>query len=152
MNLLLDTNVIIDYLGRQQPFYEDAERIIAIGYFGDASLWAPAQSFKDAFYVLSHYADPVRVQGAILALIDVVKPIGLTGDDLAAAAKMKWNDLEDCLVAIGAGKAHADYLVTRDRKGFARSSTPAISPAELLERIRETDGISYGAVEFEGNR
>ena len=35
MNLLLDTNVLIDYLGRKPPFFEDAERIVAAGYFGD---------------------------------------------------------------------------------------------------------------------
>ena len=40
MNLLLDTNVIIDYMGRQKPFFENAERIIAAGYFGDATLKA----------------------------------------------------------------------------------------------------------------
>ena len=29
MILLLDTNVIIDYMGRRKPFYEDSERMVA---------------------------------------------------------------------------------------------------------------------------
>ena len=29
MNLLLDTNVLIDYLGRKEPFFANAERIVA---------------------------------------------------------------------------------------------------------------------------
>ena len=44
MNLLLDTNVLIDYLGRKEPFFANAERIVAAGFFGDATLWMAAQS------------------------------------------------------------------------------------------------------------
>lgn len=149
MNLLLDTNVIIDYLGRKQPFYEDAERLMAMGYFGDATLWAPAQSFKDAFYVLAHYVEPDRVQEAIAALLGLVHPVDLTGNDLVTAAKLKWTDFEDCLVAVSAGKASADYVVTRDRKGFDRSSVPAISPSDLLRQVVDDKGVSYGTVEVE---
>ena len=64
MKLLVDTNIIIDYLGRKQPFFEEAGRIMAAGYFGDAELWASTQSFKDAFFVPSRYVDPARVQDA----------------------------------------------------------------------------------------
>ena len=149
MNLLLDTNVIIDYLGRKQPFYEDAERLMAMGYFGDATLWAPAQSFKDAFYVLAHYVEPDMVQEAIAALLGLVHPVDLTGNDLVTAAKLKWTDFEDCLVAVSAGKASADYVVTRDRKGFDRSSVPAISPSDLLRQVVDDKGVSYGTVEVE---
>ena len=39
MNLLLDTCVVIDYLGRKEPFYAEAERVMAAGFFGDAKLW-----------------------------------------------------------------------------------------------------------------
>jgi predicted nucleic acid-binding protein len=49
MNLLLDTNVLIDFIGRRAPFYEDAKHVIAAGYFGDAHLWMAAQSAMDVF-------------------------------------------------------------------------------------------------------
>lgn len=149
MNLLLDTNVVIDYLGKQQPFFGNAEKLIAMGFFGDAQLWAPAQSFKDAFYVLSHYVNPDRVQQAIAKLLEVVKPVDLTGDDIAAAVRLQWDDLEDCLVSVSAGKVRADYLVTRDRKGFERSMVPAISPEDLLSRILVEQGVEYGMVDFD---
>ena len=56
MNLLLDTNVIIDYLGRKEPFFDSAMKIVAAGFFGDATLWMSAGSAKDAFYVLPSLA------------------------------------------------------------------------------------------------
>lgn len=56
MNLLLDTNVLIDYRGRKEPFFPAAQKVVIAGFFGDVRLWAPAQSFVDAFYVLSRGA------------------------------------------------------------------------------------------------
>ena len=68
MNLLLDTNVVIDYLGRKEPFFELAQQVVAAGFFGDATLWMPAQSAADAFYVLNHYLDSARVQSLLARL------------------------------------------------------------------------------------
>lgn len=148
MNLLLDTNVVIDYLGRQEPFYKDAERIIAAAYFGDARLWVAVQSFKDAYYVLEHYVESSRVQDAILKLLEVVNPVDLTGEDVVNAARLKWDDLEDCLIATCAVKAGADYLVTRDAKGFARSMVPAISPSEWASLVCAEEGVVYDSVKL----
>ena len=116
MNLLLDTNVLIDYLGRKEPFFANAERIVAAGFFGDATLWMAAQSPKDAFYVLERYIDPQRIQQALLKAYEIITPVALTADDLATAARLQWDDYEDCLVALAAQKARADYLITRDAK------------------------------------
>ena len=149
MNLLLDTNVIIDYLGRKAPFFENAEKIIAAGYFGDVQLWAPAQSFKDAFYVLAHYADPARIQDAILKLLEIVNPVDLAAGDIVAAARLKWEDFEDCLVSVCAGKAGADFLVTRDSKGFERSTVAPISPADWLSYMREHESLAFDAIDWE---
>ena len=147
MNLLFDTNVLIDYLGRKEPFFANAERIVAAGFFGDATLWMAAQSPKDAFYVLERYIDPQRIQQALLKAYEIITPVALTTDDLATAARLQWDDYEDCLVALAAQKARADYLITRDAKGFERSMVPALSPTEWLV-LRERDGIIYDAVDL----
>ena len=149
MKLLIDTNVIIDYLGGKPPFFENAERVIAAGYFGDAQLWASAQSFKDAFYVLSHYADSPRIQKAMAKLLEIVNPVDLTGADLTAAMRLQWRDFEDCLVALGAQKVGADYLVTRDSKGFARSMVPPISPADWLAFMQENHSVTYATIDWD---
>lgn len=146
MKLLLDTNILIDFLGRKPPFFEDAERIVAAGYFEDAQLWASTQSFKDAFYVLSHYADTHRVQAAMGAMLEIVNPVDLTGADIKTAIQLSWDDLEDCLIAMSAQKAGADFLLTRDTKGFGRSMVPAKTPAEWLDFMRDTESVTFDAV------
>lgn len=147
MNLLLDTNVFIDYLGRKQPFFEDARNIVAAGFFGDTKLWVPAQSATDAFYVLSRYVTAEKLQESLLRAFDIIEPVSLSADDLRRAARLRWDDYEDCLIALAADKARADYLITRDARGFSRSPVPALSPTDWLGLMRES-GLVYDEVEI----
>lgn len=126
---MLDTNILIDYLGRRESFFVQAERIVAAGFFGNATLWMAAQSPNDACYVLERYTSSQRIQQALLETCHIITPVALTADDLTRAARLQWDDYRDCLVAIAAQKAGADYLITRDAKGFDRSMVPTISPA-----------------------
>ena len=142
MKLLLDTNLLIDYLGRKEPFFDDAQKIIAAGYFHDAELFVSAGSVKDAFYVLNHYAPSERIQRSFTSLFDVVRPVALDARALSAAASLLWDDFEDCLIALSAVKSSADYLITRDRAGFSRSMVPALSPSEWLN-LMEQRGLIY---------
>ena len=148
MNLLLDTNVFIDYLGRKDPFYKPAMQVVAAGFFGDATIWVPAQSAKDAFYVLNHYVSSERIQSAMLKSFEVIKPVSLSAEDTIRAARLKWPDYEDCLVSLCALQAKADYIVTRDSKGFTRSAVPTISPEELIELFSKEKKLSYDEVEI----
>ena len=146
MNLLLDTNVLIDYLGRKAPFFDAAQRIVAAGFLGDVRLWTSVSSLKDAFYVLDHYLDSACVQRAIASACEVIVPVDLSGEEALRAAKLGWRDYEDCLIALAAEKVHADYVITRDAKGFSRSSVPPISPAAWLEEMEREHGLAYGVV------
>lgn len=143
MNLLLDTNTLIDYLGRKPPFAKPMQHLLAAGYFGDTSLWVPAQSMKDAFFVLDRYLDSLKIQRAMVALCEVVHPVSLTAEDAIRAAKLEWDDYEDCLIALAAEKVKADYLITRDRKGFSRSMVPTLSPQEWLTMMEKDRGLVY---------
>lgn len=149
MNILLDTNVFIDYVGRQEPFFGPAERVIAAGFFGDAKLWLSAQSIKDAHYVLGHYVNSVHVQRAVRKTLDIVTLVSLSASDTEKALFLEWDDYEDCLIALCALRANADYIVSRDKKGFARSMVPVLSPDEWLRIMEEEHGLAYDCFDFE---
>lgn len=146
MNLLLDTNVIIDYLGRRQPFFSGIERVMAAGFFGDVKLWASTLSLKDAFYVLERFVGSAQLQRSFVKLNDVVSLVSVGEEDVLRAARLEWPDFEDCLIALCAEKAKADYLLTRDLGGFARSSVPAIHPDAWLEIMKE-QGLDYERID-----
>lgn len=146
MNLLLDTNVLIDYLGRKSPFYATAQKPFIAALYGDVKLWIASQSVVDAFYVLSKYIDSMRLQELILRALELVTPVDLVGADLKQAARLGWPDMEDCLVAIAADKARVDCLVTRDTKGFDRSMVQVLSPTEWVDLMEREYGLAYDEI------
>lgn len=148
MNLLVDTCVYIDFLGRKAPFFEEAVQVVAAGYFGGAKLWIASQSINDAFFVLNRYMDSQKIQQAIAESLAVFTPVALSPQDYQRAAALGWKDLEDCLVALCAEKAKANWLVTRDARGFERSPVPAISPTDWVA-LKRAEGFEYGQVELE---
>lgn len=148
MNLLLDTNVFIDYLGRKEPFFPAAQKIVIAALFGDVKLWIPSQSVVDAFYVLNHYVSNPQLQAAIVKSLEVITPLDLTGDLIIRAANLGWDDLEDCLIALAAEKVGADYLITRDSKGFSRSMVPVLTPNEWLTYMEKERRLVYDEVEL----
>lgn len=143
MDLFLDTNVLLDHFGNRPGFASDSRKVLAMGVFGDARLWAAPRSFSDMFYILRKAVSPGEVQRAFAKSYNFVNVCSEDAADMALAAERSWNDMEDCLIAICAEKVHADYLVTRDADGFADSTVEAIDPGSLIAKVEEERGISY---------
>lgn len=146
MRLLIDTNVLLDYYGRRAPFFEDAKRLRVAALFGDVELWVAAQSFTGAERVLRRFA-PTEVlramMGESLAFLSIASS---SAADVEEGIRSGWPDLEDFLVARCAERARADFLLTRDEKGFARSAVPVLSPAGFFEMLERDHGIAYDEV------
>jgi predicted nucleic acid-binding protein len=148
MELLLDTNVLIDYFAAREPYVEQVRQLKAMAFFGDVKLWGSSNSFTDAFYIMNKANDTKTVQKAFLASKDYLSICSVNGEDIYQACERGWADFEDCLVAICAGKIKADYIITRDVLGFKLSKTPSLTPVDFLELIREQQGISYAELKL----
>lgn len=146
MRVLLDTNVLIDFFGRRPLFYNEAAQLKAAAFFGDIEVWATANSLTDVFYVLHKNHDSLTIQEAFLSSRDTLHICSVTSEDIYTTAERKWPDFEDCLIDVCARSVRADYLLSRDREGFAHAETNTISPEDFLILLREQTGISYAEI------
>lgn len=90
MKLFLDTNVLIDYYGRRQPFFSDASKLFVAQAFGDVELWASAKSFTDVFYVIGRQVGESRLQSMFASSFKYLRVCGVDGVDLSDAATRSW--------------------------------------------------------------
>ena len=51
--LLLDTNIVIDYLNEREPYYEKARLLMIAGRVGEFDLWMSSSQITDLIYILS---------------------------------------------------------------------------------------------------
>lgn len=65
----------------------------------------------------------------------ISKQTDLCVSDIQQAARIQWNDYKDAIQPATAQRVHADFIITRNIKGFAKSKILPFAPAELLASI-----------------
>jgi len=149
MRLLLDDNVVIDYLAVRKPFYADARLIMLLGACNEGELWLGAHQINDIYYVVSEGGkkshNPLW-QNRLRQLREFVRICGVQEADIDASLDLEWDDFEDACVHQCAQKVRADFIITRDREGFRRSQIPVMSPHDFFEWLKEHRGLMYEEV------
>lgn len=65
----------------------------------------------------------------------MIRVVPVDEDRIRHALALDWTGFEDAVQAACAEKAEADYLVTRDKRGFKKSPVKTVTAPELLALI-----------------
>ena len=126
--VVLDTNVVLDYLSATRPRHLDAVDLLeCLLSSGDVRAVVPAGSIKDAYSILCrHYRSEKIVRSRIDDFRRLVEIAELTVPVLDAAFSSDEPDLEDAVVRSTAELLGAKAIITRDATAYARSSVPSM--------------------------
>jgi len=136
MKILIDTNIIIDYLKGREPFAEYAEKIIELCNQGELQGFLTASAVTDIYYILKKTAKHRQIIDGLKMLFSILEIAPVDKIDLLRAMNADMPDLEDALVSQCAKKVKADFIVTRNAKDFADSVVQPITPRKLLAQIK----------------
>lgn len=135
--ILVDTNVLLDYLLTREPFYKDAKEIVVACTEGKAQGCIAAHSISNMFYILRRdYSERERreVLSNLCLIFDVE---GIDKEKiLDELQKEDFSDFEDCLQMECAKAYGAEYIVTRNIDDYRASEVEAILPNEYLAVAR----------------
>ena len=133
MKLMIDTNIILDVLLQREPFYKDSKAVLKMCEQGKLHGFVSASTITDIFYItrkaLGNTDDTYRVIGKIL---NIVKILSVTSEDVNQAFQQKARDFEDCLLAASAKSNKCDAIVTRNPRDFLSFNIPLLDPKSLL--------------------
>ena len=147
MDLMLDNNIVLDHIGRRQPFYELSRKVCLLGITGEANTFISVNMLTDIYYIMKKDFGSAQAQNLIENNLSFLQLVGVSPDDAQTALTRKWDDFEDCLVATCAEKIKANYIITRNVKDFRASKIEAITPEELFARLEQT-GFTYEDIEL----
>ena len=135
-HLMIDTNVALDVLANRKPFAEEAAQLFQHAAKGRVKLYISSLSYTTLFYVLRKDNRPEVVLSSLRNLEGVCETVDVTSEVIQIALRIRSGDLEDA-VQIQAAIHHKKVtaIVTRDAKGFRRSSLPAFSYREALAMV-----------------
>ena len=133
IQVFLDTNVIIDYLGNRTGFYDDAAVIMSLAINQKIELNAAAMSFATASYILSKNNNNDRIKTLIADFCKICRVVSTDEECVNYATLSDFEDFEDAMQYKCAQKAKADYIVTRNIKDFKTANIKVRTPEDFLE-------------------
>lgn len=132
MVVLVDTNIIIDFLMTREPFYKASSEIMESCASGKLKGYVAFHSIPNLWYILRKVPEDKR-RGWILDICVFLRVTGTDHEEVLKAINMKdFKDFEDCLQDRCAKAVNADYIITRNVEDFSNSEIPAILPEEFL--------------------
>ncbi|MDX1396489.1 MAG: PIN domain-containing protein [Gemmatimonadota bacterium] len=128
---LFDTNVLLDVLANRAPFAEDSRAALGRAEVGRIDGFAAAHAVTTLHYFLARDIGRAKARRALTDLMRIVDVAAVDADRIRHALALDWTDFEDAVHVACAEAIGADYIVTRDKKGFRRSPVRPLTPTEL---------------------
>lgn len=132
--ILVDTNVLLDYLLTREPFYEDAKKIVLACVQGTVKGCIAAHSISNMFFILRKDYNAKERREVLVNLCSIFDVEGLDKAKILSGLQNEdFSDFEDCLQMECAKAFNAEYIVTRDVNDYKMSEIKAILPKDYLE-------------------
>jgi len=136
MVVLIDTNIILDYLLTRQPFMDNADKVLNLCLQQKCNGYIAAHSVTNIFYILRKDFSVSQRKKMLIELCEFIEVAGIQKKQIIdALVNEDFDDLEDRLQVECAKMVNADYIVTRDIIDFSASPIPAILPEDFLIKM-----------------
>lgn len=131
--VLIDTNILLDYLLERELFFEDAQKVVISCVEGDTKGCIAAHSISNMFFILRKDYNAKERREILSNLCAIFDVEGIGKDKLLAGlSNENFTDFEDCLQMECARSYGADYIITRNVSDYATSEIKAIEPRDYL--------------------
>lgn len=138
MLILIDTNVLIDFIAKREPFYIFSEKVIDFCRQEIIDGAIAGHSVLNAMYILRKDFSLSELKAIFLNLCEFIYIEPVDFEKILSALKDdNFSDFEDCVQMQCALNFRADYIVTRDIKDFRGSEIPAITPEDFCKILLE---------------
>ncbi len=133
MKCMIDTNIILDVFLDQEPFSIASKKILSLCEAKKIQGFISASSASDIFYIVrKRLGSPDKAYEALGHVLNIVKVLTVTNEDVNTAFLIKARDFEDCLLATCAKSNKCAAIVTRNKEDFQSFGINLYSPEELL--------------------
>ena len=148
MNVLFDTNVIVDIL-QNNEFCLHSYAAYDVCLIRSYRPCLAVSAMPDLEYLLharkiASGAQVKRYLGTILELFNVMD---MAECDCVLAHESSLPDFEDAMIAFAAKRTGMDCIITRDERGFKNGPVPYMTPEAFVETYKPDD-INYSEIDL----
>ncbi len=132
--ILIDTDVILDFLYDRRPFSDDAALILSRCETGQIQGFVTPVIISNLYYLLRRSASHRKVIDTLRKLLIVIGVIPVDGQVVTQALHLDFKDFEDALQNYAAENSGTiDVIVTRNTKDYKNSNLAVFSPESYIK-------------------
>lgn len=133
ITVLVDTNVLLDYLTTRKPYFNNAYAILLMCAEEKINGYISFHSIPDIYYILRKTHDAGTRREMLLGICNILTVTSASHESVINAIKNDmFKDLEDCLQDKCATGVDADYIITRNIIDYQKSVCKAVTPEQFL--------------------
>ena len=136
MNVLIDTNVALDYFLRREGFAENAKQVFHEIISGDIDGCLSSSMITDVYYCISRQKNAGIARKVVEEVYRYLTILTVGEVTIGEALALPMDDFEDAVQAVAAKDFGIDIVVTRDKEGFQNSGLHVYSPEKFLETLK----------------
>ncbi len=138
MRVLIDTNILLDFLLQRESFFHDAEQLFQAIDSDQIVGYATATTLTDIFYIARRHTGNIeQARQAVSETLTAMEICPVNREVLEVAFSSGLADYEDAIQVACAVAQGLDAILTRDSQVFLNSSVPVLSVQECLHRLEE---------------
>lgn len=137
--LFIDTNIMLDFLGERELFYEPIAKLATLAEKGKVILFVSPISFATVNYFLSKIETPEIAKNKLRKFKIISQISNINGVTIEKGLNSSFSDFEDALQYYCALDSDCEIIITRNGKDFKKSSIPVMTADEYLKSIRNAE-------------
>lgn len=131
--IFIDTNVMLDFLGERQPFYEPIAKIATLAEKEKLTMVVSPISFATVNYFLAKFEKIAREKLRKFKIICEV--CSLDEQTIEKGLNSSIKDFEDALQYFSATESECEIIITRNGKDFKKLLLPVMTADEFLKSL-----------------
>jgi len=136
MQVLIDTNLILDAILRREEFSRPTRLIVRKHEEKLFQGFVSASAITDIYFIVEKEKKREFALSAVKKVVRMFTVIPVNLEILESAFALPMDDFEDAVQTAAAKDFGIDIVVTRDKTGFSNSGLRVYLPVEFLETLK----------------
>ncbi len=134
--IFLDTNIILDFLGEREGFYEASAKIMTLADKKKIQVYTSPSSISNVFYVLTRYENS-KIALEKIRKFKLLCSMSVMDDEVVEKAiNSDFKDFEDAMQYFSALASNCNIIITRNEKDFKNAMIPVMNAESYLLSLR----------------
>jgi predicted nucleic acid-binding protein len=134
-HLFLDSDVLLDWLLKSEPFSEYSQTLINESISQNFKVSTSALVVANINYILSRKTSNSIAKKGIKTLVNFINILPFEGDIISLALNSTFTDFEDSIQFFIAERYKCDAIITRNTKDYRHSTISVLTAEQFLRTL-----------------